>query len=294
MQSAIGDAMAVGCAVAWALAVMAFRRLKHVDPAALNLFKNTLSSGLLLLTMAAVGMRFDTTRSALDWAGLILSGLLGLAVADTLFFAGLQRIDASVAAVADCAYSPTVLLLSALFLEEPMRPSLLAGAPLVVCGLLVVSWSPRQPKAEKAPIDRKGVLLAVGGVMTTAVAVVIAQPVLKRSELVEATAIRLISGAAGLFVANAIMGRTRAALALFRPSADWKAAIPGTFLGTYLAMVMWLGGMKYGTASRAALLNQSAVIFVLLFSRFAGEQVPLRRWVGALIAIAGVVVVVTG
>jgi drug/metabolite transporter (DMT)-like permease len=293
MQSALGDAMAIGCAVAWALAVMAFRRLRHVDPAALNLFKNTLAAVLLIATMVALGMRFQLDRSALDWVGLVLSGVLGLAVADTLFFAGLQRIDASVAAVTDCAYSPTVLLLSALFLGEPMRPSLLVGAPIVVIGLLVVSWEPKRSEGT-VRIDRKGVLLAVAGVITTAVAVVIAQPALTRSELVEATTVRLIAGAVGLFLAQLATGRVRVALGLFRPQAAWKAAIPGTLLGTYIAMVLWLGGMKYGTASRAALLNQSAVIFVLVFSRFAGEQVPLRRWIGAAIAVVGVIVVISG
>ena len=56
-------------------------------------------------------------------------------------------------------------------------------------------------------------------------------------------------------------------------------------------MILWLGGMKYGSASRAALLNQTGAIFVLLFSRFAGEVFPLRRWAGAGLALAGVLAV---
>lgn len=56
-------------------------------------------------------------------------------------------------------------------------------------------------------------------------------------------------------------------------------------------MIFWLGGMKYGTASRAALLNQSGAIWVLVLSRFAGEVIPMRRWAGAAIALAGVFVV---
>lgn len=288
MPTALGDAMAIGCAVAWALAVLAFRRLRDVDPVALNTFKNVVASVLLVLTMLALGIPIDRGRGAWDWLALALSGVLGLAVADTLFLAGLRRVDASVAAVADCAYSPTVLLLSAVFLAEPLRWTLLLGAPLVVIGLAVIGWEPR---SAAAPIDRCGLLLCVAGVTTTAVAVVIAQPVLHRSDLVEATTVRLIAGAAALFASQAVLGRARAALVLFRPQPAWKAAIPGTLLGTYVAMILWLGGMKYGTASRAALLNQSGAIFVLLFSRFAGEPVTPRRWIGAAIALAGVAIV---
>ena len=50
-------------------------------------------------------------------------------------------------------------------------------------------------------------------------------------------------------------------------------------------------GQPICSPSRAALLNQSGAIFVLVLSRLAGEAVPLRRWVGAGIAIAGVGVI---
>lgn len=289
----IGDAMAIGCAVAWALAVFAFRRVRGIDAAALNQFKTTIAAVLLLATMLAMGIGFDVERNALDWVMLALSGVLGLAVADTLFLAGLARVDASMAAVADCAYAPTVLLLSATFLGEPMRPGLLVGAPLVVLGLLVIGWEPRTtPIVTPRPIDRRGLALCVAGVVTTAIAVVLAQPALQRSDLIEATTIRLVAGAVALFVAQALLGRAPIALSLFRPQPAWRPAIVGTLLGTYVAMILWLGGMKYGSASRAALLNQSGAIFVLLFSRFAGEPVPLRRWIGAGIALTGVAVVV--
>jgi drug/metabolite transporter (DMT)-like permease len=59
-------------------------------------------------------------------------------------------------------------------------------------------------------------------------------------------------------------------------------------------MLLWLGGMKYGTASRAALLNQMGAIFVLVISRALGEVVPLRRWIGAALAVAGVCIVIAG
>lgn len=285
----MGDAMALGCALAWALAVLAFRRVEGVSPAALNLFKNALATALLVLTMLAIGMPFDGDRGALEWGALALSGVLGLAVADTLFLAGLRRVDASIAAVADCAYAPTVLLLSVLALGEPLRAGLLLGAPLVVLGLVVVGWERRGGRA--APIDRGGLALCVSGVVATAIAVVIAKPALERSELVEATTVRLAAGSLALFAWETAAGRRREALALFTPQRAWRAAVPGALLGSYIAMILWLGGMKYGAASRAALLNQSGAIFVLVLSRFAGEVVPARRWVGAGIALVGVVVV---
>jgi drug/metabolite transporter (DMT)-like permease len=284
----VGDAMALGCALSWAIAVLLFRKARDVDPVALNLFKCTLAAVALLVTMRLSGVRFDLARSSSDWALLAVSGVLGLAIADTLFLAGLRRIDGSVAALADCAYAPTVLFLSIAFLHESFRVGLVLGAPLVVLGLAIVSWEKR---GERKPVDRGGLLLCIAGVVTTAIGVVLAKPALDRSELLEATTIRLIAGSVSLFVFELAAGRAKKAVSLFRPQPAWRYALPATFFGTYVAMILWLGGMKYGTASRAALLNQTGAVFVLVFSRFAGEVVPLRRWAGAALAIAGVLVV---
>ena len=88
----IGDAMALGCAVVWAAAVMLFRRLGDVHPVSLNLFKNVVATVLLLLTMAIAGLHFDLHRAPIDWLRLAGSGVLGLAIADSLFLAGLRRV----------------------------------------------------------------------------------------------------------------------------------------------------------------------------------------------------------
>lgn len=259
-----------------------------MGPVALNLFKNVVATVLLALTMAAFGLRFDADRTTVDWVALCVSGVLGLAVADTLFLAGLQRIESSVVAVADCAYSPTVMLLAALTLGESPRVGLALGAPLVIAGLVLVGYEPR---AATAKIDRLGLALAVAGVMTTALGVVIAKRALDRSELIEATTVRLMAGTVALGGAQVVRGRWREATVLFRPQMAWKWAVPATVLAAYISMILWLGGMKYGTASRAAVLNQTGSAFVLLFSRLAGESVPPRRLVGVAVALAGVMIV---
>jgi drug/metabolite transporter (DMT)-like permease len=253
-----------------------------------NLFKNAVATALLVLTMAAVGLAPDTDRSASDWLSLVVSGVLGLAVADTLFLAGLRRIDASVAAVADCAYSPTVVVLSAVFLHEPLAAGLVLGGPLVVLGLLVVSHRRRD---DARTIDRMGLGLVIAGVVTTAIGVVVAKPALDRSHLLEATTIRLASGSIALFLFELLRGKREEVLSLFKPQPAWRPALVATFFGTYVSMILWLGGMKYGTASRAALLNQMGAIFVLVLSRLSGEVVPARRWIGAAIAVSGVAVI---
>ena len=48
---------------------------------------------------------------------LVVSGLLGIAIADTLVFMALRRLGAALLAIVDCIYAPTVILLSVMVLD---------------------------------------------------------------------------------------------------------------------------------------------------------------------------------
>jgi len=290
-----GEFMALGCALSWSVAVLLWRQVGVQDPRALNLFKNTIASAMLGLTLLVMGRGFDLDRSSEDWWRLFGSAVLGLTIGDTLFFAGLQRIGASVAAVTDCAYSPVVVVMSVLFLNETPKIALLWGAPLVIAGLLVVSWQPRILAVGQVKVDRKGVWLAIAGVVATAMGVVVAKPALGRSDLIEATTVRMLFGTVTVLAWQASTGDLRKGLELFRPQPLWRWMLPATVAGTYISMVLWLGGIKYTEASTAALLNQMATVFLLILSRFfGGEVVPPQRWLGAALALIGAMAILAG
>ncbi len=287
----LGEIMALGCALTWAIAVLLFRDIGPIDARGLNLFKNAAAVVLLAVTMLVMGRHIDWNRSARDWLLLSGSAVLGITIGDSLFFAGLQRIGANLAAITDCVYAPVVVGLSVLVLHEPVTHGLLLGAPLVALGLVVVTWH----KPGGVPIDRLGVAYAIGGVLATAVGIVMAKPVLEKSDLIEATTVRLAVAAVTLLPIQAATGRLRASLALFKPQPLWRKMLPAVVVGPYVSMLLWLGGLKYAPVSRAALLNQMATVFLLLLSRFVGgEAVPKRRWVGAMLALSGALCVLVG
>jgi drug/metabolite transporter (DMT)-like permease len=79
---------------------------------------------------------------------------------------------------------------------------------------------------------------------------------------------------------------------LFRPAPNWKYSMPGTLLGSYLALIFWIAGMKYSMAGPAAILNQTSSIYVLIFaSIFLKEPFTTRKVVASVLAIAGIVMV---
>ena len=62
------------------------------------------------------------------------------------------------------------------------------------------------------------------------------------------------------------------------------------FVGQMLSMVAWLAGYKYTQASIAAILNETASVFILLLAWLWLKERPGRRAVvGVGLTLAGVV-----
>ena len=287
----LGEMCALLAPMCWAVAMVLYRIAgADASPGAMNLFKNVLATVLLSLTMVALGVGVPEGRSVEDWVRLAVSGLLGLAIADPLVFEGLRRVGAARVAVMDTVYAPVVVVLSWLVLGEVLSADFLIGAVGVVVGITVANVDPGALRG-KVPVS--GLLYAVGGIACTAVGVVIAKPVLANSDLVEVTWTRLVIGVAGQVVFLLARGQLTEVAAIFRPRAVWKSLIPAAVMGTYVSLLLWLGGFKWADASVAAVLNQMATVYMLVLARvFLGERLRPRQLAGALLAAASALFIV--
>ena len=111
-----------------------------------------------------------------------------------------------------------------------------------------------------------------------AIGIVGAKPVLDRTDPMWAAAVRLAGGVAFLLVQGLLPRWRRATIAAFRPGPHWRVAIPAAVIGAYLAMFLWILGMKYTAANVAGVLNQSSTVFVLILATiFLGEPLTPRR-----------------
>lgn len=284
----LGELCALLAPLTWSVAVILFKRSSSAPAISLNLFKNTLGLVLLSLTMLVMGISIPRDRSAEDWARLTFSGFLGLAVADTLLFEGLRRIGAARLAVVDTIYAPMVVLLCWAFLGEQPNASFLVGGALVIGGVTLASVDPEALSREAGREVTLGALYATLAIIGTAIGVVIAKPVLERSDLIEVTWTRLAAGLVGLIVFTVVRGRGADALVAFWPGPLWRTLVPAAFFGTYLSLIFWLGGFKWADASVAATLNQMATVYLLVFAHYVlKEALRPRQVVGSLVAAAG-------
>ena len=284
----LGEICALLAPMAWAVALILFKRTEGAPPLALNLFKNTFGVVLLSATMVALGIAVPTDRSVEDWARVIGSGVLGLAVADTFLFEGLKRIGAARFALVDTTYAPMIVLLSWVLFGEAPTTAIVGGGAAVVVGVTVASVDPRDLKFSGGREIAIGMLCAFLAVLGTATGVLIAKPVLVHSNLIEITWTRLIAGLTAMVLWAAATGKLREATAAFRPGTDWKTLVPASFFGTYLSLIFWLGGYKWAPAAVAAVLNQLATVYILVLARvFLRERIAPRQAVGSLVAATG-------
>src|SRR4030042_2757080 len=125
-QDLLGQAYALVSAVTWAFALILLKRSTEcATPMALNLCKNAVGLVLLVSTLivqpawdpGGAGWLPDVSRREIGI--LVLSGVIGIAIADTLFFKALHLIGVGLASIADCCYTPAVFLCSRLWPGPP-------------------------------------------------------------------------------------------------------------------------------------------------------------------------------
>jgi drug/metabolite transporter (DMT)-like permease len=293
----LGEALALSAALTWSVSVVLFKRSEAISPQGMNLFKNVVATALLALTLVALGIGIPDDRSSDDWWSLVLSGVLGIAIADTLTFMALRRLGAALLAVVDCAYAPVIVGLGVVWLGEPLGPRFGIGASLVVAGVLLAS-SDAVKRRKTLNIERRdliaGVAFGVTGIVAMAVGVILAKPALERGHLVEVTLVRTVAGVTAQLLWIGLVPGQREALSALKPSPAWRTLIPASVLGSYVAMLFWLGGFKWALASTAAVLNQMSSVSTILLARVILKEpiTPRRAW-GGLAAIAGAILVVS-
>jgi len=291
--AAAGNAFALATALSWASAVVLFKKSgEHLDAVDLNTFKSVVALVLLAATFPAAGVPFLPAAPTGHLVLLLASGVLGIAIADTLFFQSLSLLGAARSAIVDCLYAPFVVIASVAWLGERPSPRALLGGVLVVSAVLLTRA--REVSFDLAPRDlRRGILLGALSMACTAVAIVAVKPLLPGYPVLWTTSVRLLGGALGLLSFALVRKRKRRTLRLLVPQPAWRVAIPGAVLGNYVALLLWVAGFKYGEATSAAILNQTSTLFIVVLAAvFLRERFTGWHALATGLAFVGAAVVV--
>jgi len=288
----LGETLALTSAFIWGAAVILFRISgRKVNPLGLNFFKGIVSILFFTGTILVIGQPVFFKAPWQSYILLALSGIIGIGISETLFFASLNRLGAGLSAVVSCTYSPFVIVLSVAFIQEHMTLLQLFGVLLITSAVLTISQ-----KKHESHIPRKnlisGIAMGTASMLTLAVGIVIMKPILNKSPLLWTTLVRLLGGVLFLSILIYLNPRRREILAAAFSPENWRSMVPGSFLGGCISLLVWMGGMKYAQASQASALSELNIIFIFILGAvFLKERMTKGRIIALFLAVVGAILV---
>ena len=285
-----GVLAALAGALCWTLASSLWRRLPTALSASqLNLLKN----GLALLSLLPF---FGASALAALWSDpwafwlLVASGVLGIAIGDSLFFAALRRIGTRRTLTLDAGGPAVTALLGMAALAE--RPSLLQwlGIALITAALALVAG--RDAEAPRARDWGLGVALALGALACGSGGAVLARAALRSGaiEPVHAAGLRLLAAALVLLpLLPSLLQRRQGPLPRRR---RWPLGLLATLLGTTAGIALQQTALQQLPGALAVSLLATAPVMALPLASLEGDRPGWRGVLAALLGLAGVSCVV--
>jgi drug/metabolite transporter (DMT)-like permease len=276
----------------WAIAIIIYKKSgDNFSPISLNLYKCILALICIIPIMIVMGVDFFPNKNFTDYLLIIISGVFGIAVADSLFFAALRRVGASYMAVIDCLYLPSVLLISFLYLDERIGVNGVFGGVLVFSGIFLGSCSKSNLAIKKNDLIY-GTILGSLAIFLIAISIVMIKELLIDSNAVWVTFLRNGAGIVTLLILTLLSNQRKKILEDLIPSKDQKNIVIAGFCN-FLALLFWIAGMKYAMVSIAAILNQLSIVFIYIFAViFLNERATKLKTFSVTLAISGAVLAV--
>jgi drug/metabolite transporter (DMT)-like permease len=136
-----GDWYLLGCLFSWVIYTLVSKKVtKSLSPFAATTYACLVGTPLLLIPAWQEGLLKQIQNCSLSaGVGVLYLGLLGTVVAFWWYSEALQAIGAAQAAVFINGVPVVALILAALLLREPLPPTLLMGAVLVILGVALTN-----------------------------------------------------------------------------------------------------------------------------------------------------------
>jgi drug/metabolite transporter (DMT)-like permease len=299
----------LGSAATWALGSHLFgqslARHRDLSPAAANLFKNASTALLFGLLMALFGWSWPAPQA--PW--LLLSGFLGFAVGDALYFAAFPRCGVQLAALSANLIPPLAALLGFLWRGTRLSPLGLVGMAITLAGIawVVTDRSSRGVGVPEVAAGerRRGLCYAGLAALAQSVAIVAGAKgfeglPMQPSGLLPGTVVRLVGGALGAVVLAVLAGAIGrqglapvAALAqpLRRPGLAAALCLP-SLIAAWINLPMHSLALATLPEGLAAILFALTPVFTLPIGLALGARYGLRTALGTALAFGGVSLVI--
>jgi drug/metabolite transporter (DMT)-like permease len=283
----LGEIASLAAACCWAVGLTLYRcDVRAIGAPQVNLFKGLIGTTLTVSALLVLG---TGTIGARAQVMLMLSGIVGICIGDTLLFHALGRIGTHRTALLQ-SVGPVLTAMGGWLLGETLLPRRILGIACTMAGVaLVVYFRRKDDSGARPPLS--GVVYGVLAAACQAGGVLLAKQGMSEADPLAASALRLVASTAVLALVGLLRGSLGPDLRrLVRPGPLMRL-VPAAFIGTFLALWLMQVGIAFTKSAVANALHSTTPLFTLPIAIFfLRERLGLGTVAGSLLAVGGVVV----
>ncbi len=284
MESPRGLLMVTGAGLCWAttglFGTLLFR--EGVDPVSLASTRTALAALVFLLFLFLSNpQKLYVGKSQL--LTLVPGSIIGVTFFNLFYMNAIDEMGISTAVVLLYTAPIFALLLSRIFLKEPLTPQKMVALVLAFSGVILVVEGFELPALRE---NSRGIMMGLGAGLSFALLSVFGKGSNRGTDRLTASFYLLFLGALFLsFISPPWTGVLESA------GSPFLLLVLGAmvFVSTFLAHYLYLAGLNYLEASKASIVVAvEPAVAILLAYIFLGEQLILLQYVGVFLILAAV------
>ena len=247
---------------------------------------------IMLLSYATFQKTWDTIN--IEYLNVIIvSGVIGIFLGDTLLFMALKRIGPRRNNILFSLAAPFTVILNILALQQKMSLIEITGCILVFIGVVVaISYGNSKNNNHRWELIegsiKIGILFGILAALCQSIGLIMMKPILDQgADPIASAAIRCTISALLLSLTYISKSNLIGSNINFTTSTILKTIISG-FLGMALGMSLLLIALQKADAGIVATLSSTSPIMILFFLWIITKKIPsIGAWIGTIIAIIG-------
>ncbi|WP_322804397.1 DMT family transporter [Vibrio alfacsensis] len=287
-----GEIAAICAAFVWAIATWIYSQFSHRFSAMqLNIVKGIVACAMMLAVMPFLPQEFPSEIEPLHLAVLAVSGVIGIAIGDSAYFAALKRIGPNKTLLLESLAPPLSGVLALVFLGSELTLQSWLGVVVTTAAVTFVVF---QPSSSGEATCWSGIGFGLLASVCQASGVVISHYALVAGDLppLLGALIRLSIGVLAVALVIKFIepepfnGIQRHVLEMGGKALRWL--LMAIFVGTFLALWLQQVALKYANPAIAQTLIATSPLFILVIYMLKGEKVGGKSIVGTLAALGGI------
>jgi len=258
---------------------------------AVNLYKNLVAVLCLIVAILIVAPPVPQDTRAMFL--LALSGVIGITIGDTAFFAALKYLGAQVSSATQCIAPPVSALLAAWAFGEVLSPIEMAGLTLTLFAVTAIIYFGKKDGAQLSHLSRRDLTYSVGlasvSALCQALGVVIARQAFQEVHVLHGTLLRMGPAVVILILSGLVSVQgTGLRQVMAKPNDAVRLALAAV-IGAFCGLVLLSIGTKYAKAGISSALSSTYPIWIIPFARlYLGEKGNWQSIVCTVVAVGGI------